>query len=88
MDFKDWYNFDGTISKDEYVKRLLIWILGCVVLFWIPILGQLACIALLVMGIAAVIRRLRSLDMNPLLTLLILIPLVGLIFIIWLAVKD
>jgi uncharacterized membrane protein YhaH (DUF805 family) len=88
MDFKDWFNFDGTLDKGEYTKRFLISLAGCILLGWIPVIGWLIAIALTVVFVAACIRRLRGLKKNPWLTLLIIIPIVGLIFAIWLAITD
>jgi uncharacterized membrane protein YhaH (DUF805 family) len=88
MDFKDWFAFEGSISKAEFGKRALICILLPFVLFFVPVIGWLLSLALLVALIAACVRRLISIGKSPIFTLLLIIPLLGLGFVIWLALQD
>jgi uncharacterized membrane protein YhaH (DUF805 family) len=88
MDLKDWFSFDGSLGKDEFGKRALICILLPFVLFFVPVIGWLLTLALLVALIAACVRRLTSIGKSPIFTLLLVVPLVGLGFVIWLALQD
>jgi uncharacterized membrane protein YhaH (DUF805 family) len=88
MDLQDWFAFSGAISKDEYTKRALICILGSLFLCWVPVLGLLAVLALFVALVASTLRRLESTGRSGIFALLLVIPVVGLIFVIWLALQD
>jgi uncharacterized membrane protein YhaH (DUF805 family) len=88
MDLQYWFSFSGKLSKDEYGKRALVCIFGSILTCWIPVLGLLIALAFFVALIAATVRRLSSTKRSPILALLLIIPLVGLIFVIWLALQD
>lgn len=88
IDFKDWFTLEGPMPQGEFVKRTLISIVGGLVLALIPVLGWLAALALGVMGILAAIRRLNAIGKSPWLALIFLIPVVGLIFLIWLLLQK
>jgi uncharacterized membrane protein YhaH (DUF805 family) len=88
MDLKDWFSFEGSLSKAEFGKRALICILPALLLYRLPGLGYLIGLVLLVALIAACIRRLTSIGKSPIFTLLLIVPVVGLVFVIWLALQD
>ena len=88
MDLKDWLSYDGTIEKREFIIRVLIGIAVSILLFWIPVVGQLAALAITVVLTFAAIRRHRGLHMNPWLTLVLFIPIVGFFYLIYIMVKD
>lgn len=76
--------FDGRARRSEYWWWCLAtFIVGCV-LGWIPILGWLISLALIVPGIAVGVRRLHDLNKTGWLYLLCLIPIVGaILLIVW-----
>ena len=88
LDLKDWFSFEGTIEKGEFIKRVLVCIVAGVLFCWIPVLGQAAGLALAIVSVFASIRRHRGLGMNPWMTLILFIPLVGFFYLIYLMVRD
>lgn len=77
--FGNYANFNGRARRSEYWYWVLFnIIIGC--LFgWIPILGWLICIALVIPSYAVCARRLHDTGKTGWLVLLSLIPLVNLV---------
>ena len=72
---KDYLNFDGTVSRKDYAVYFLPAVIFCI----IPVIGQLASLALLLPNIGFGIRRLRDLNLPVWLILMPVIPIIGLI---------
>jgi uncharacterized membrane protein YhaH (DUF805 family) len=88
MDLKDWFSIDGKLSKEEFGKRALVCLLAPFILFWIPVLGWLLCLATFVALIFACVRRLTTLRKNAMLALILIVPFVNIVFVIWLALQG
>lgn len=74
--------FHGRASRSEYWWFVLFTMIASLVLPFIPILGWIAILALVIPSIAVVVRRLHDTDRSGWWYLLVLIPLVGAIILI------
>ena len=72
---KDYLNFDGTVSRKDYAVYFLPALIICI----IPVIGQIASLALLLPNIGFGIRRLNDLKLPVWLILMPIIPIIGLI---------
>lgn len=95
---QDFFNFDGAITKAEYQRGFVIlFIIGIILtlpfyIFPIPVIVAYVFLAIRILMLIAMfsitIRRLRGLGMSPWLSLLLLVPLVNLVFAIYLLIID
>lgn len=83
--FSKYADFNGRATRSEYWYFFLFNFIVGIVLGWIPFLGWLVSLALLVPSLAVAWRRLHDIGKSGAFYLFILIPLVGWIFVlIWL----
>lgn len=83
--FSKYADFSGRATRSEYWYFFLFNFIVGIVLGWIPFLGWLVSLALLVPSLAVAWRRLHDMGKSGAFYLFILIPLVGWIFVlIWL----
>lgn len=83
--FAKYADFNGRATRSEYWYFFLFNFIVGIVLGWIPFLGWLVSLALLVPSLAVAWRRLHDMGKSGAFYLFILIPLVGWIFVlIWL----
>lgn len=83
--FSKYADFNGRATRSEYWYFFLFQFICGIVLGWIPIVGWLVSLALLVPQLAVAWRRLHDMGKSGANYLFILIPLVGWIFVlIWL----
>ena len=83
--FSKYADFNGRATRSEYWYFFLFNFIVGIVLGWIPFLGWLVSLALLVPSLAVAWRRLHDMGKSGAFYLFILIPLVGWIFVlIWL----
>lgn len=88
FDFKDWFQFRGALSRKAYTVRFLCAFFGGIIIGMIPILGWAISLVAMVVSIFAVKRRLQSLGHNPWWTLLLLVPVVNLVVVIALMIRN
>ena len=94
----DFFTFDGAISKAEYQRSFLILFAIGIILtaltYTIPLPSifitvlLIIRIVLLVAMFSICMRRLRDLGQTPWLSLLLFVPLVNLIFMVYLLIAD
>jgi len=83
--FSKYADFNGRATRSEYWYFFLFQFICGIVLGWIPVVGWLVSLALLVPQLAVAWRRLHDMGKSGANYLFILIPLVGWIFVlIWL----
>ena len=81
---KKFADFSGRARRREYWFYTLFSFLVQIVLGWIPVIGWLLSVALVVPGIAVSVRRLHDIGKSGWSLLLLLIPIIGaIILIIW-----
>lgn len=86
--FANYTNFTGRSTKSEYWWAFLFNFLVSAVVSNIPIIGQIATLALLIPGIAVAIRRLHDTGKKWTYVFIGFIPLVGAILLIMQYCKD
>lgn len=86
--FKNYANFKGRASKSEYWWAFLFNFLVSLVAGWIPVVGWLVTLALLVPGIAICVRRLHDVGRAGTYYFMGLIPIAGFIILIIEFCKD
>jgi uncharacterized membrane protein YhaH (DUF805 family)/RNA polymerase subunit RPABC4/transcription elongation factor Spt4 len=84
-DLKNKYcDFNGRARRREYWFYTLFSFLANIVLGWIPVLGWLISLGLILPGLGVAVRRLHDIGKSGWFLLLLLIPLVGpIILIVW-----
>lgn len=80
--FKNYANFNGRSTVSEYWWAYLFNMLVSLCVSWIPVIGQIAALGLLVPGLAISIRRLHDTGKSWVYLLMGLIPLAGPIILI------
>ena len=85
---KKYADFSGRARRREFWFYCLFEFIACIVLGFIPFVGQLVALALLVPGLAIQARRLHDIGKSGWWQLIGLIPLVGAIVLIIWDVKD
>ena len=83
---ENYANFSGRATRPEYWWFFLANLILSVVLGFLPFIGNIYSLAVIVPGIAAAMRRLHDTGRSGWWLLLVLIPIVGwIIVIVWLA---
>lgn len=85
---KKYADFSGRARRREYWFFQLIWLLVCVFAGWLPFLGQILTLALVVPDIAVTTRRLHDVGKSGWWQLLSLVPVVGVIVVFVWTIKD
>lgn len=80
--FVNYANFDGRSTRSEYWWAFLFNFLVGLGVGWIPVLGQLVSLGLLIPGISLAVRRLHDTGKSWVYILMGLIPLAGFIILI------
>lgn len=86
--FGKYATFEGRARRSEYWWFALFNFLVGTLLGWIPVLGWLICLALLLPGIAVCVRRLHDTGRSGWWLLLVLIPIVNLVLIFFYALDS
>lgn len=86
--FVNYVNFNGRSTKSEYWYAYLFNFLVSLVTSWIPVLGGLISLGLMIPGIAISVRRLHDTGKSWVYLLMGLIPLAGFIILIVQFCKD
>lgn len=86
--FKNYVNFTGRASRSEYWWAFLFEVLVMLVTLWIPVVGQLVTLALLLPSLSIAIRRLHDIGKAWYWYFMGLIPLAGFIIMIVLYCKE
>lgn len=86
--FKNYANFTGRSTKSEYWWAFLFNFLVSLLTSWIPVVGQLIALGLLIPGLSVGIRRLHDTGKSWVYILMGLIPLAGFIILIVQYCKD
>jgi len=87
--FTKYVDFDGRASKSEYWWFVLFsFVVNVVLSMVMPMLGGIFGLAVLLPSIAVATRRLHDIDKSGWFQLVVLIPVLGLIWIIYLLVQD
>lgn len=86
--FSKYATFEGRARRSEYWYWALFCFIIGLLIGWIPVIGWLVSLALLVPGIAVAVRRLHDMGKSGWFYLLILIPLIGSIILIVMFCQD
>lgn len=81
-------NFKGRSSRSEYWWSQLFWFLASFVLNFIPVIGFLASLCVMVPGVAVTVRRLHDIGKSGWYYFLNIIPVVGFIILIVFCCKE
>jgi uncharacterized membrane protein YhaH (DUF805 family) len=86
--FKDWISPEGELKREDYIVRALAGTVGAFILTFLLPFGFLIGLLGLVITVFAVKRRFETLGQSPWWTLLLLVPLVGLVMVVGLMFKG
>ena len=82
--FSKYADFSGRARRSEFWYWTLFSFLVGIILAWIPVLGQIICLAFFVPGLAVSVRRLHDIGRSGWWYLLCFVPIVGpIILIVW-----
>lgn len=86
--FVNYVNFTGRASKSEYWWSYLFVFLASSLLGWIPVIGYIISLALVVPSISVAVRRFHDIGKPWYYYLLTCIPCAGIVFLICFLIKD
>ncbi len=86
--FQNYANFEGRATKSEYWWAVLFNVLASTAVSFIPYVGAVASVALLIPGLSVSVRRLHDTGKKWTYMLIELIPIVGVILLILQYCKD
>ena len=81
--FSNYANFSGRARRSEYWYAYLFNLLLSMFVAWIPVIGWIAAIAILVPGLSVTVRRLHDVGKSGWWLLLALVPFGGIVLLIW-----
>lgn len=82
-------DFKGRAGQHEFAIFIIFAFVVSIIVYSLSgMLGMLVSLALLVPSLAIVVRRLHDIDMPEILAILMLIPLVNLLFVIYIGIQP